>query len=302
MHSQKPPGVVQNWTTLQCSKHDIEQCGYDHAPVTRGRMRTQFPLPHGPFPRHGTDEDKGAGPPRWTAQVCLPFERLVGGALCRAEPSMTRKGRGPVAKPPVVGPAADARRGSQTALSKPPTGRCREPLVGTQSDRSGRVLSQIAQGGCSVRSLREGTQSDRSGRVLSQIAQGGYSVRSLREGTQSDRSGRVCPMPGGTLHYWWLARPAGEAREEASQGAAPPEVACSVRRPRHGARTRGRSTRGRGMGGTGEGDTAATPPPPQPAWGHQPAPCLKHGNTATNKPKSCRIAQIVAEGLKASRQ
>ena len=25
-----------------------EQCGYDHAPVTRGRMRAQFPLPHGP--------------------------------------------------------------------------------------------------------------------------------------------------------------------------------------------------------------------------------------------------------------
>ena len=24
-----------------------EQCGYDHAPVTRGRMRAQFPLPHG---------------------------------------------------------------------------------------------------------------------------------------------------------------------------------------------------------------------------------------------------------------
>ena len=51
MHSQQPPGVVQNWSTLQCSKHDIEQCGYDHAPVTRGRMRTQFPLPHGPRPR-----------------------------------------------------------------------------------------------------------------------------------------------------------------------------------------------------------------------------------------------------------
>ena len=50
MHSQQPPGVVQNWSTLQCSKHDIERCGYDHAPVTRGRMRTQFPLPHGlPF-------------------------------------------------------------------------------------------------------------------------------------------------------------------------------------------------------------------------------------------------------------
>ena len=47
MHGKKLPGVVQNWSTLQCSKHDIEQCGYDHAPVTRGRMRTQFPLPHG---------------------------------------------------------------------------------------------------------------------------------------------------------------------------------------------------------------------------------------------------------------
>ena len=52
MHSQQPPGVVQNWSTLQCSKHDIEQCGYDRAPVTRGRMRTQFPLPHGPGDRH----------------------------------------------------------------------------------------------------------------------------------------------------------------------------------------------------------------------------------------------------------
>ena len=48
MHSQQPPGVVQNWSRLQCSKQNTEQCGYDHAPVTRGRMRAQFPLPHGP--------------------------------------------------------------------------------------------------------------------------------------------------------------------------------------------------------------------------------------------------------------
>ena len=48
MHSQQPPGVVQNWSTLHCSKQNTEQCGYDHAPVTRGRMRAQFPLPHGP--------------------------------------------------------------------------------------------------------------------------------------------------------------------------------------------------------------------------------------------------------------
>ena len=47
MHSQQPPGVVQNWSSLQCSKQNNEQCGYDHAPVTRGRMRAQFPLPHG---------------------------------------------------------------------------------------------------------------------------------------------------------------------------------------------------------------------------------------------------------------
>ena len=50
MHSQQPPGVVQNLSTLQCSKQNTEQCGYDHAPVTRGRMRAQFPLPHGPTP------------------------------------------------------------------------------------------------------------------------------------------------------------------------------------------------------------------------------------------------------------
>ena len=55
MHSQQPPGVVQNWSTLQCSKQNTEQCGYDHAPVTRGRMRAQFPLPHGQAPH----------PPQW---------------------------------------------------------------------------------------------------------------------------------------------------------------------------------------------------------------------------------------------
>ena len=67
MHIQQPPGVVQYWSTLQCSKHDIEQCGYDHAPVTRGRMLTQFPLPHGP-PRGAsaqpTSQGGGAHVPR----------------------------------------------------------------------------------------------------------------------------------------------------------------------------------------------------------------------------------------------
>ena len=54
-YSQQPPGVVQNWSALQCSKKHTEQCGYDHAPVTRGRMRAQFPLPHGPN-REGSTE------------------------------------------------------------------------------------------------------------------------------------------------------------------------------------------------------------------------------------------------------
>ena len=61
-HSQQPPGVVQNWSALQCSKKNTEQCGYDHAPVTRGRMRAQFPLPHGPNPKHPPCK-KGAGTP-----------------------------------------------------------------------------------------------------------------------------------------------------------------------------------------------------------------------------------------------
>ena len=42
MHSQQPPGVVQNWSTLQCSKQNTEQCGYDHAPVTRGVCEPSF--------------------------------------------------------------------------------------------------------------------------------------------------------------------------------------------------------------------------------------------------------------------
>ena len=94
----------------------------------RTLLRTQHPA-KGPT-AHAVHEDRGAAPPRWTVQVVLPPQQLVGGALCRAEPSMTRAGRGPVAKPPVMGPAAGAWRGSQTALSKAPTGRCPEPLVG----------------------------------------------------------------------------------------------------------------------------------------------------------------------------
>ena len=97
---------------------------------------------------------------------------LVGHALCRAEPSMTCVGRGPVAKPPVMGPAAGTWRGSQTALSEPPTGGCREQLVG----------------------------------------------------------GALCRAAPSNI--WLLARLEGAASEEA----APHTVACSMRRPGHGAR------------------------------------------------------------------
>ena len=45
--SYVPPGVVHNWSALQCSKQNTKQCGDDHAPVTRGRMQAQYPLPHG---------------------------------------------------------------------------------------------------------------------------------------------------------------------------------------------------------------------------------------------------------------
>ena len=82
MHSQQPPGVVQNWSTLQCSKQNTEQCGYDHAPVTRGRMRAQFPLPHGPTrtppPRPAPRSGSGA-PPGRARRIHPP--RLRGGGL-----------------------------------------------------------------------------------------------------------------------------------------------------------------------------------------------------------------------------
>ena len=41
-------------------------------------------------------------------------------------------------------------------------------------------------------------------------------------------------MPGGTLHHWWLVRPAGEASKEASQVRAPHKVACNLRHSGHG--------------------------------------------------------------------
>ena len=90
MHSQQPPGVVQNRSTLQCSRQNTEQCGYDHAPVTRGRMRTQFPLPHGPFFQRTLS-------PRNTSVPTVFVWDLINGYLIRyraPEPPFEVKGLG----------------------------------------------------------------------------------------------------------------------------------------------------------------------------------------------------------------
>ena len=80
--------------------------------------------------RHGSQvtDSPGQAPPPPPRGRCP--ELLVGGALCLAELSITRDGRGLVEKPPVIGPAVGARHRSQTALSKPPLGRRPELLVG----------------------------------------------------------------------------------------------------------------------------------------------------------------------------
>ena len=70
---------------------------------------------------------------------------LVGRTLSQAEPSVTCVGQGPVAKPPVMGPAAATWRGSQTALSERLTGGCHELLVGgalTRAEPSRRLDTQ----------------------------------------------------------------------------------------------------------------------------------------------------------------
>ena len=87
MHSQQPPGVVQNWSTLQCSKQNTEQCGHDHAPVTRGRMRAQFPLPHGP----GRPSLGDRLPPQPGDRRALPrdFARGAGGTTVTNEAACT---------------------------------------------------------------------------------------------------------------------------------------------------------------------------------------------------------------------
>ena len=77
-HSQQPPGVVENWSALQCSKKHTEQCGCDHAPVTRGRMRAQFPLPHGP-----PKENRVAAPHTRSSVRCHRYSKgSRGGLVC----------------------------------------------------------------------------------------------------------------------------------------------------------------------------------------------------------------------------
>ena len=41
-------GRSRETTTKLTPTPPKEMCGDDHAPVTRGRMRAQYPLPHGP--------------------------------------------------------------------------------------------------------------------------------------------------------------------------------------------------------------------------------------------------------------
>ena len=49
---QAQSAATWSGTELVCAAvqqgKNTELCGDDHAPVTRGRMRAQYPLPHGP--------------------------------------------------------------------------------------------------------------------------------------------------------------------------------------------------------------------------------------------------------------
>ena len=91
MHSQQPPGVVQNWSTLQCSKHNTEQCGYDHAPVTRGRMRTQFPMPHGRGSNPPLQDGRGACCPLYYDAMLPQSTDHPSHIVCRLCPGATPK-------------------------------------------------------------------------------------------------------------------------------------------------------------------------------------------------------------------
>ena len=93
-HSQQPPGVVQNWSALQCSKKNTEQCGYDHAPVTRGRMRAQLPLPHGPPSPAQQAQGQGQAPGQGQGQSHPPKPQA---------PPLQDRGRDPYGNVPGVG-------------------------------------------------------------------------------------------------------------------------------------------------------------------------------------------------------
>ena len=142
---------------------------------------------------------------------------LVGRALCRAEPSMTCVGRGPVAKPPVMGPAAGTWRGSQVALSEPPTGGCHELLVGgalCRAEPSRRHDAQ--QRGPQHMPFRE----DRGAAPPRWTAQVFLPSLQLVGGAlcraEPSHACGSCPMPGGTLHDLCGARASGEATTDGS--------------------------------------------------------------------------------------
>ena len=72
-------------------QENTEQCGYDHALVTRGRMRAQFPLPHGPcpspplvLPQGGVGDRHLVNPKFFVAAHCVVVWVIVlwGSATC----------------------------------------------------------------------------------------------------------------------------------------------------------------------------------------------------------------------------
>ena len=65
-------GESNAWVTYRPEAGDTTTPGWERA---------------GGGPDMGTDDDRGAAPRRWTAQVFLPSQQFVSGALCLAEPS-----------------------------------------------------------------------------------------------------------------------------------------------------------------------------------------------------------------------
>ena len=163
-HSQQPPGVVQNWSALQCSKKNTEQCGYDHAPVTRGRMRAQFPLPHGPLPYGAVS--------RVVCPLAPPFTRTVAPPprpRARAGSRAGQRSARPGAPPPAV-PQRRGRRVQSTTTPPVPRAisRCGPPQSCAQGARPRASCSRGAVGSMSMTGRR---------RVQTEHSPGGLSVR-----------------------------------------------------------------------------------------------------------------------------